>query len=50
MRLSRERMPTKPCVIVEARSDQPGVPAFENLSLAKAKLSNTLFLHSVLLQ
>ena len=36
MRLSRRRMPTKLCVIVEARSDQPGVPAFENLSVAKA--------------
>ena len=36
MRLSRKRMPTKLCVIVEAKSDQPGVPAFENLSMAKA--------------
>ena len=36
MRPSRKRMPTKLCVMVEARSDQPGVPAFENLSMAKA--------------
>ena len=35
-RLSPKRMPTKLRVIVEARSDQPGVPAFENLSVAKA--------------
>ena len=35
MRPSRKRMPTKLCVMVEARSDQPGVPAFENLSIAK---------------
>ena len=27
MRPSRKRMPTKLCVMVEARSDQPGVPA-----------------------
>ena len=36
MRPSRKRMPTKLCVMVKARSDQPGVPAFENLSMAKA--------------
>ena len=36
MRPSRKRMPTKLCVMVEARSDQPGAPAFENLSIAKA--------------
>ena len=36
MRPSRKRMPTKLCVMVEAGSDQPGVPAFENLSMAKA--------------
>ena len=36
MRPSRKRMPTKLCVMVEARSDQPGVPAIENLSTAKA--------------
>ena len=36
MRPSRKRMPTKLCVMVETRSDQPGVPAFENLSMAKA--------------
>ena len=28
MRLSRKRIPTKLCAIVEARSDQPGVPTF----------------------
>ena len=33
MRLSRKRMPTKLCVIVEARSDQPGVPALFELLL-----------------
>ena len=36
MRLSRKRMPTKLCVIVEARSDQPGVPAFGTVDKAKA--------------
>ena len=36
MRPSRKNMPTKLCVMVEARSDQPGVPAFQNLSMAKA--------------
>ena len=36
MRTSRKRMPTKLCVMVEGRSDQPGVIAFENLSIAKA--------------
>ena len=36
MRTSRKRMPTKLCVMVEGRSDQPGVPAFENVSIAKA--------------
>ena len=30
MRPSRKRMPTKLCVMVEARSDQPGVPACLN--------------------
>ena len=29
-RPSRKRMPTKLCVMVEARSDQPGVPACSN--------------------
>ena len=29
MRPSRTRAPTKLCVMVEARSDQPGVPADE---------------------
>ena len=36
MRPARKHTPTKLCVMVEARSDQPGVPAFENLSMAKA--------------
>ena len=41
MRLSRKRMPTKLCVIVEARSDQPGVPAFfELLNLCKGLVSS----------
>ena len=36
MRPLRKRTPTKLCVMVEARSDQPGVPALENLRMAKA--------------
>ena len=34
MRPPRKRMPTKLCVMVEARSDQPGVPAFGTVDKA----------------
>ena len=41
MRLSRKRMPTKLCVIVEARSDQPGVPEPVRVFISESLLSES---------